>query len=212
MKKGKQMKNTSSSALHGNTFSTWMVPLLLFVVLVTMADAQVTSDNREAGSGGTDASVIVVDVWADGSFSTSAPDGAGPRLSREFAMSGLASVTALREWQQHLAHTIRNGYPVAEYWIETDRERAADSLRVASLTVSAASDRTALQELAVHYEDLRRWSSQIVEANRKVELGKYYMSARALDDDALFQKATKCARFLAPMFASGRLGEDPACQ
>jgi hypothetical protein len=48
------------------------------------------------------------------------------------------------------------------------------------LAASTDPDRTALQELAANYDDLRRWSAQLVEANRKLDMAKYYMSPTAL--------------------------------
>jgi hypothetical protein len=173
-----------------------------------MAIAQVTPDK----TGNNDRPEVIVDVWVASIPAADSSEVTAPALSREFAVAALRALTSQRQWQQHLANSIRNGYPLAEYWIDYDCDRAADSLELAVLAASTGPDRTALQELTVNYDDLREWSAQIVEANRKVEMAKYYMSPTALDNDALFQKAAKCADFLAPMLASLRLSEDPACR
>ena len=74
------------------------------------------------------------------------------------------------------------------------------------------TDRAALQELVNLFENFQRWSDALVEDFREWDLGRYYMSPTALNDDTLFQKSAECAEFLAPMLASGRLAEDRSCQ
>lgn len=156
--------------------------------------------------------VFVVDVWAENTSPPELEETAGPVLSRAFATAALRALASLREWRQHIAFAIRNGYRLSEYCISDDRDRAADALRLAMLAASSDPDRIAVQELAVNYKDTRLWSDQLVEANRKLEMAKYYMSSTSLDDDELFQKTAQCADFLGPMFTSLRLGEDPACR
>jgi hypothetical protein len=149
---------------------------------------------------------IVVNVWAEAD--TSAED----QLSQGFAAAGLRATTLLREWQRRIAYNIRIGLPLCESCIAVDRDQAADALRLATLIASKDADHTALEELLNLFEDLQQWSDALVEDNRNMELGRYYMSPTALNDDPLFQKSAECARFLAPMLASGQLAEDSSCQ
>ncbi len=183
---------------------------LVFFSLLSLAEiasAQARSDSLN--SEGT----IVVNVWA---AATPAPASSGPAaeplLSRDFAAAGLKTTAVLKEWQRRLAYTIQNGYPLSEFWIAFDRDRAADALQLVALAASSDADRTALQQLLAQFENLRQWSDGLIEANRNLRLAPYYMSPAALTTDPMFQKTAECARFLAPMLASGRLAEDRSCQ
>jgi hypothetical protein len=149
---------------------------------------------------------IGVTVWA------AADTAAEQQLSQDFAAAGLRATTLLREWQQLIASPIRIGLPLCESCIAAERDQVADALRLATLLATKDADRTALQELLDLFENLQRWSDALVEDNRNGELGRYYMSPTALNDDPLFQQSAECGRFLAPMLASGRLAEDPSCQ
>ena len=170
-----------------------------------MAVAQTTPDDGRPD-------VIVVDIWDASTPATDFSEAAGPALSREFAVAALRALTSMREWQQHLATTIRTSFPLSECRIADDRDKAADSLRLAALAASTEPDRTALRELAVNYDDVSRWSAEMVETNRNLDMAKYYVSPTSLDDDELYQKAATCENFLAPMFVSLRLAEDSACR
>ena len=149
---------------------------------------------------------IVVNVWAE------ADTPAEEQLSRRFAAAGLRATTLLREWQRHIAYNIRIGLPLCESCIAADRDQAAEALRLATLLASRDADRAALQELLNLFENFQRWNDALVEDLREWDLGRYYMSPTALNDDTLFQKSAECAEFLAPMLASGRLAENRSCQ
>jgi len=149
---------------------------------------------------------IAVTVWA------AADKPAEERLSQDFAAAGLRATMLLREWQRHIAYNIRIGLPLCASCIAADRDQAAEALRLATLLASRDADRAALQELLNLFENFQRWSDALVEDLREWDLGRYYMSPTALNDDTLFQKSAECAEFLAPMLASGRLAEDRSCQ
>jgi hypothetical protein len=149
---------------------------------------------------------IAVTVWAPADMP------AEQQLSQGFAGAGLRATTLLREWRRRIAYNIRIGLPLCESCIAVDRDQAADAVRLATLSASKDADRTALQELLKLFENLQRWSDALVEDNREWDLGRYYMSPTALNDDPLFEKSAECAQFLAPMLASGRLAEDRSCQ
>jgi hypothetical protein len=149
---------------------------------------------------------IGVTVWA------AADTAAEEQLSQDFAAAASRATALLREWQRHIASTIRFGLPLCESCIAEDRDQAAEALRLATLLASKDADRTALQELLDLFENFQQWSDALIEDNRNGELGRYYMSPVGLNDDPILQKTAQCAQFLAPMLASGRLAEDPSCQ
>lgn len=136
----------------------------------------------------------------------------GAPLSRNFAATGLRAAELLRDWQQHIAFTFQNGYPLSEASISFDRERAADALRSAELAASTDADRAALQQLRNLFASLEHWSDGVVEDKRNLRLARYYMSATALEDDPEFQKNAKCVTFITSMLASKRLADTGSCE
>ena len=178
-----------------------LIPLLSLAETAAAQAGQTRSDPVDNSE-----EKIVVNVWAE------ADTPAEEQLSRRFAAAGLRATTLLREWQRHIAYNIRIGLPLCESCIAADRDQAAQAMRLATLLASRDADHTALEELLNLFENFQRWSDALVEDLREWDLGRYYMSPTALNDDPGFQKAAECARFLAPMLASGRLAEDRSCQ
>jgi hypothetical protein len=152
------------------------------------------------------------EVKIEVTVSAAADKTAEQQLSQDFTAAALRATTLLGDWQRSIAYTIRLGLLPCESCIAMDRDQAADAVRLATLLASKDADQTALQELLNLSENVEHWSDALVEDKRNGELGQYYTSATALNDDPLFQKAAACAGFLAPMLASGRLAEDPSCQ
>jgi len=185
---------------------------LLTLMLSGMAAAQTMRPAADPGSD-RDEGRIVVYVWE---AATPLPEGSGEAveagLTRSFASSGLDAMTVLRVWQGHLAYSIRNGYPLSEFWIAMDRERADDVLRQAALRTSTEADRMALRALVNQFENLRQWSDGLIEANRNMRLAEYYITPATLNNDPLFQKTAACSDFLVSMLASGQLAEDSSCR
>lgn len=136
----------------------------------------------------------------------------GAPLSRSFSATGLRVSELLRDWQQHIAFTFENGYPLSEATIFFDRDRAADALGLAALAASNDTDRAALVQLRNLFANLQQWSDGLVEDKRNLRLAQYYMSPTGLEDDAVFQKNTKCAISIAEMLTSKQLAKIPSCQ
>ena len=182
--------------------------ILIGISLFALAEIAAARDERSSGSDHRDSGkeTIVVSVWA------AADSPSEESLSRGFAVAGLKATIALREWQRRIASNIQIHLPLCEPCIAVDSDQAADAVSLATLAASTDADRAALQQLLNLSENLRRWSDALVEGNRKWGLGRYYMSPTALTDDPLFKKSEQCAKFLAPMLASGRLAEDRSCQ
>jgi hypothetical protein len=142
-------------------------------------------------------------------------------LSREFMKAAIEEIALLREWASPLANAIQNGYPVTENWVAGYREKAANGLRVASMSVSSEGDQNGIQlptdqngiQLPTNeFEAVREWSSRLVNARKSMDTAKYALSANALQNDPLSQKILTCARFLSPMLESGSFQDDPSCR
>jgi hypothetical protein len=131
-------------------------------------------------------------------------------FSKNFMKAGIEEMAVIREWRSALANAIQNGYPVAANWVAGYRNRATESLRLASVAASTDSDQQALQLLTNELDNMQKWSNQILEARKDMDAAKY-MSPDALKDDPLFQKILDCAHSLASMSASGQFEDDGSC-
>jgi hypothetical protein len=204
------MKNIERKILRAN--AAFLMAACVAALLVLIMPGTASAQGEPQTSGLLEGSIVVY-VWEQ---ATPAPvDGFGMeldrKLSRDLASSGLDAMSVLRQWQGHLAYSIRNGYPVSEAWVAMDRERADMALQQAALRASTDADRYALSLLVNQFESLKQWSDGLLEANRNMRLANYYMSPAGLDNDALFQKTAACGNFLGPMLASGFLSDHSAC-
>jgi len=132
-------------------------------------------------------------------------------LSRGFMMAGIETIAQMREWASTMAYAIQNGYAVTENWAADYREKAANSLRLASAAVSTDADRNALELLTKEFESVEAWSSHLVAAKKSMDTGKYSTSPNALREEPLSQKIITCGRFLAKMLGSAEFQDDPSC-
>ena len=132
-------------------------------------------------------------------------------FSRNFATAAIEEIGLLREWASPLANAIQNALPVNDTWVAGYREKAADGLRVASLSVSTAADRNALQLLANEFESVQQWSNELVEMRKSMGAAKYALSPTALREEPTSQKIILCAHLLATMLTSGTFRDDPSC-
>jgi hypothetical protein len=104
------------------------------------------------------------------------------------------------------------GFPLGEFWIQTDLDAIDVSLMLAALAVANDADRQALQQLETQSHRLRAWCNWLIDQNRTQRLANYYISASPLDNDERFQNTVACTKFLRSMLASGRLEEaDRSC-
>jgi hypothetical protein len=133
-------------------------------------------------------------------------------LSQDFAISALTAIAQVRDWEMHLAYTLKNGYPLSEYWVISDRDHALDALQFAVSAAKREADRAALVQLVQLFGNVQSWSDARLEDKRNLRLANYYMSALALDNDELFQQTISCTNFLISMLASGRLAEETICR
>jgi hypothetical protein len=162
------------------------------------ADPQSSSDNGQT---------IVVDVWSSATEADSA------RLSPGFALAALNAASRLQFTERRIAHSIKTGYLLGEFWIQTDFDAIEDSLGPAALSATTEADRQTLQQLQTQTQRLRLWSDWVIEQKKQMRLADYYTSSAPLDNDERFQGTVACTNFLLSMLASGRLQEeDRSCR
>jgi hypothetical protein len=135
-----------------------------------------------------------------------------PPLSQNFVTSALKAAAQIRNWQSHLAYTLQNGYPLSVSWIASDRDQAADALRLAAVATASDTDRTALQQLLTLFVNVQSWSDARIDDERNLRLATYYVSRSALDNDESFQKNLDCTNSLTAMLASGTLQQGVPCR
>jgi len=166
--------------------------------------------NPKGSSNGT--WTMKIDVWSTAASADANPKKEDPAtLSRKFAGTALSAATKLKSTERRIANSIKMGFPLGEFWIETDFESIDDSLRLAALSSKNDADRQALHQLEIQSQHLRLWSDWLIEQRRELRLAEYYISASPLDNDERFQSAVACTNFLMSMLASGRLAENSSC-
>ena len=166
-------------------------------------------DSEGQLSGGNDGGTIVVHVWSSTGSKTNEPDPAV--LSRGFAVAALSAASRLQFTERRIANSIKQGFPLGEFWIQTDFDSIDDSLRVASLSATNDADRQTLQQLQTQTQRLRLWSDWLINQNRRLALADYYTSPARLDNDESFQSAVGCTNFLLSTLASGKTAENSSC-
>lgn len=177
----------------------------------TYVDLKALSDIAN-GSVGFTRDRIVLTLPASNASTTAAPSQQdSSRLSQDFMKAGIESIAAMREWASPLASAIQNGYPVTENWVANNREKAAQSLQLASAAATTDADRSALQLLNNEFASVREWSDALVKAKESMDTGEYATSAGALRDTPQSQKIIACGHFLASMLASGSFQDDSSC-
>ena len=186
-----------------------MIEIAIIIALMFLASLGARAQSQPQSNASPSGDAIAANSAAADS---AAADASGPALSKGFVLTSLRAMSAMRDWQAHLAYMIRNGYPLAEQWLSEDSNRAADMLVLAAQAASTRGDRSAIIELNNQYRNLQQWSDYIVESKRKLQLANLYMTPNGLDGDPLFQKMVSCANFLTPMLASGRMSESTSCQ
>jgi hypothetical protein len=151
-----------------------------------------------------------VDVSAepDSAVSTKA---ATATLSRDFAAAALKAVDQIRDWQMHVAYTFKNGLPLSEYWVTSDRDRAADALQLAELAEEGEADRAAQTQLVNLFGNVQSWSDARLEDKRHARLANYYTNS-GLDSDESFQSNVSCIHTLISMLARRKVPEETTCR
>ncbi len=130
-----------------------------------------------------------------------------PGFSKEFLSAAIESIAAVREWRTGIATAIENSISVTDSWVSAFQRQANDSLRQASVAAITGTDRATLQLLTNEYNNMQKWSDQIIAARKTLQ----YMSADQMSSDPLFQQILTCSHSLATVVASGQFQDEPAC-
>ena len=155
---------------------------------------------------------IVVDVWSPtASVAATANEAERVKLSPDFAASALTAAFRMQSTEHQIENSIKRGFPLGEFWIQTDLEGIDDSLKLAALSVTNDADRQALQQLENQSSRLRLWSDWLIGQNRNLALTEYYISSATLDNDQRFQNSVACTKFLVSMLSSRTLADDNSC-
>jgi hypothetical protein len=159
-----------------------------------------------------DDGTIALDVWAHADSPRAKRRKQDPaKLSRSFATTALSAATRLQFTERRIENSIKMGFPLGEFWIQTDFDAIDDSLGAAALSATTDADRQALQQLETQRQHLRQWSDWLIEQNRQLRLADYYISSSPLENDEQFQNSVSCTNFLLSMLSSGRVAEDNSC-
>jgi len=155
---------------------------------------------------------ITIDVWSPATSLEVEPKEASPaKLSADFVVAALQTAFRMQATERRIENSIRRGFPVGEFWIQSDLAGIDDSLILAGLSAANDTDRLALQQLQEQSGRLRLWCEWLIDAKRNLALGDYLTSSWALDNDERFQNTVACSKFLVSMLASKRLGNDNSC-
>jgi len=150
---------------------------------------------------------IVVDVWSK----ATSPEVGAEKVSQSFAIAGLNTAFKMELTERKIENSLRRGFPLGEFWIQSDLAEIDDSLKLAALSVGNDADREALQELQKQSVQLRQWSDWLIAQNKNLALTEYYISSSTLDNDVRFQNNVACTNFLVSMLASRTLRQDSSC-
>jgi hypothetical protein len=148
---------------------------------------------------------ITLTLPAPASASAGQPQTLG--FSKEFPSAAIESMAAVREWRTAIATAVEYPNPVTDSWVSVFRGRANDALRQASVAAITPMDRGALQLLTNEFNNMQKWSDQIIAARKNLQ----YMSSAEIDSDALYQQILTCSHSIAAMVASGQFQDDASC-
>jgi len=130
-----------------------------------------------------------------------------PGFSKEFLSAAIESIAAVREWRSGIATAIQNSISVTDSWVSAFQSQANDSLRQASVAAVTATDRATLQLLANEYNNMQKWSDQIIAGRKTLQ----YISPEEMSSDPLFQQIRTCSHSLAAIVASGQFQDESSC-
>jgi len=142
-----------------------------------------------------------------GSSTGASGQDANPGFSKGFLSAAIESMAAVREWRTGIATAVENSISVTDSWVSAFQRQASDSLRQASVAAATATDRSALQLLTNEYNNMKRWSDQMIAARKNLQ----YMSPSDINGDPLFQQILTCSHSLAAMAASGQFQDIDSC-
>jgi hypothetical protein len=131
-------------------------------------------------------------------------------LSNDFMNAAIHNLASVKEWYSTLGYAVQRGIPGDGSRLFVYRDKAAQSLRLATVAASTGSDRSALLMLNTHFKNVQKWNDKLVNSRKSMDTANYSLSPDALNDDPLYQKITRCAQFLGTMLPTGTFEDDGA--
>jgi hypothetical protein len=132
-------------------------------------------------------------------------------LSSNFMTASIQDLALIKEWGTTVALAITKGVPGDGSRLVIPRDKAAEGLRLAKVSVSTEGDRHAMQLLSSHFDNVKTWQENLVNARKSMSTANYSMSEDALSRDPAFQKLATCSEFLGSMLPNGTFADNPAC-
>jgi hypothetical protein len=132
-------------------------------------------------------------------------------LSGNFMSAAVQDLALIKEWGTTLAYAVTKGVPGDGSRLVLFRDRATEGLRLAKVAVSNEADREAMQLLTNHFNNVKGWHTQLINARKTMSTANYSLSEDALSRDALFQKIAACSEFLGTMLSNGEFSDNSSC-
>jgi hypothetical protein len=129
-------------------------------------------------------------------------------LSTDFMRTAIQDLATIKEWYSTLAYAIQRGVPGDGSRLFIYRDKAAQGLKLARASAVNNADKSAVQLLTAHFNDVQKWTDMLVESRKTLGTANYSLSASALNDDALYQRINRCAQFLGTMLPGGKFEDD----
>jgi hypothetical protein len=136
---------------------------------------------------------------------------ANPEMSNDFMKAAVQNLGIIKDWHTLLAHAIQRGVPGDGSRLVVFRDRAAEGLRLTTLSASSSADQDALKLLSNQFNQVDGWTRKLIKERKAMSTGKYSMTPDALDSDSQYQKIVSCEDFLGKMLVDGRYSDDGSC-
>jgi hypothetical protein len=153
-----------------------------------------------SGTGGSSAS--------PGAENNDQPDS---QFTQAFMNAGIQAVATIKQWRSTLAYAVQRGVPGDGSRSFVLRDKAAESVRLASAAASNDADRNGAQLLNNQFNNVQDWTNKLIEARKSMSTANLSMSPDALKDDPLYQKIAGCSEFLGQTLAAGSFQDNPSC-
>jgi len=130
-------------------------------------------------------------------------------ITKDFARAAINHLGLLRDWREAVIGTIKAGRP-ADSTLQGFRERAVESLRLASVAASTSSDHSALQLMRGELSSTQQWIGSALTANKHMD-GEKAVNPDFPENDDLLSKISDCNNFLSGMITSGVFADSQTC-
>jgi hypothetical protein len=151
--------------------------------------------------------IVLTIPGSAGDASASAPP-ADTAFSKDFITAGIEAMALVREWHAALGNAIQRGYPLSDDWLTPYRNKARQSLRLASVAVSTPADKSIFPFLTNEFNNMQNLSNRYLQ----ITVSRAYIDPNSLDSDPLDQKILSCGHSLASMATANQFVDDGSCQ